>query len=80
MTDRMRVSPPPLRRAYAFTEWSWDTPQRPNGTDLWVPDHDAPNAPHQLTIWYSQLNWQDFLSAGEQDQGWWYMGMEDWMA
>ena len=30
--------PIPLLRAYAFTEWSWDTPQRPNGTDLWVPN------------------------------------------
>ena len=79
--DRQNAGLPiPLLRAYAFTEWSWDTPQRPNGTDLWVPDYDAPNAPHQFTIWYSQLNWQDFLSAGEQEQGWWYMGEQDWMA
>ena len=39
--------PIPLLRAYAFTEWSWDTPPRPNGTDLWVP-----NGTHQFTIWF----------------------------
>ena len=78
--DRQNAGlPRPLVRAYAFTEWSWDTPKRPNGTDLWVPDWDAPNAPHQFTIWYSQLNWQDFLGAGEQEQGWVYMGEDQWM-
>ena len=65
--------PLPLLRAYAFTEWSWDTPKRPNGTDLWVP-----SGAHQLTIWYSQLNWQDVLSASEPNSR--YMGEGQWLA
>ena len=73
MTTRMRVSPIPLLRAYAFTEWSWDTPQRPNGTDLWVP-----NGTHQFSSWYSQRNWRDVLSAPTPN--WRYMGEGQWMA
>ena len=65
--------PRPLLRAYAFTEWSFDTPKRPNGTDLWVP-----NGTHQFSIWYSWLNWQDVFSAVEPN--WRYMGEGQWMA
>ena len=39
--------PIPLLRAYAFTEWSWATLQRPNGTDFW-----APNGAY-ITVHYS---------------------------
>ena len=28
--------PRPFLRGYAFTEWSWDVPQRPAGTNLWI--------------------------------------------
>ena len=70
---RNEALPTPLLRAYAFTEWSWDTPQLPNGTDLWVEDTDAPN---RFEIWYSELNWQDCLSVGEQ--GWEYKGIAYW--
>ena len=73
MSTRMRVSPFPILRAYAFTEWSFDTPKRPNGTDLWVP-----SGTHQFTIWYSQLNWQDVLSVAEPN--WRYEGEGQWMA
>ena len=61
--------PTPVLRAYAYTEWSWDEPQLPDGTDLWV-QHNAPN---QFEIWYSELNWPDFLNTGEQ--GWAYLGI-----
>ena len=66
--------PIPLLRAYAFTEWSFDTPKRPNGTDLWA----QTSVPGQFTIWYSQLNWQDVLSADEPN--WRYAGEGRWMA
>ena len=79
--DRQNAGlPRPVLRAYAFTEWSWDTPTRPNGTDLWVP-----NGTHQFSIWYSWLNWQDVFNAAEPN--WRYMGEgqlmaieEDWTA
>ena len=53
----------PVLRAYAFTEWSRDVPQRPNGTNLWVQG----NAPNQFEIWHSRLNWEDCLSSTAQD-------------
>ena len=65
--------PIPRLRADAFTEWSFDTPKRPNGTDLWVP-----NGTHQSSIWYSWLNWQDVLIAAELN--WRYIGEGQWMA
>ena len=64
--------PKPVLRAYAFTERSWDVPQPPNGTDLWV-QGDAPN---QFEIWFSQLNWQDCLDTGEQGRE--YTGVGYW--
>ena len=64
--------PKPVLRAYAFTEWSWDQPKRPNGTDLWVQG----NAPNQFEIWYSPLNWEDCLSSSAQD--WVSMGIGYW--
>ena len=71
--------PLPLLRAYAFTEWSWGTPPRPNGADLW-----APNGTHQFTIWYSQRNWRDVLSAStpnwrDMGEGQWLATEEDWI-
>ena len=64
--------PVPLLRAYAFTEWSWDEPQLPHGTDLWVQG----STPNKFHIWYSPQNWQDFLTVGEQ--GWEFVGMNYW--
>ena len=58
--------PEPLLKAWAFTEWSWDTPKRPNGTDLWV-EHTPPN---QFEIWYSPLNMQEFLETGMWEWEW----------
>ena len=31
-----RDLPKPSLKAYACTEWTFDTPKRPNGTDLWA--------------------------------------------
>ena len=45
--------PKPILTAYAFTEWTWDTPKHPNGTDLWVQD----THPNKFEIWYSTHNW-----------------------
>ena len=47
--------------AYAYTEWSWDTPQRPNGTDLWVPTV----YPNVWAVWYSKHNWDSCLMSEE---------------
>ena len=58
--------PKPLLKAYVFTEWSWDTPPRPNGTDLWV----EYNLPNQFEIWRSPLNWEEVLETGMQDWEW----------
>ena len=62
--------PKPILKAYAFTEWTWDTPKRPNGTDLWVENGD------KFEIWYSPLNWEEVLDTGKHD--WEYMGAEFW--
>ena len=62
----------PVLRAYAFTEWSRDVPQRPNGTNLWVQG----NAPNQFEIWYSPLNWEDCLRSCAQD--WVFVGIGYW--
>ena len=68
-----RDLPKPILKAYAFTEWTlWDTPKRPNGTDLWV-EYDSPN---QFQIWYSQLNWREVLDTRKDD--WEYMGLGFW--
>ena len=65
------VLPTPVLTAYAFTEWSWDVPQRPNGTDLWVEDDHFSN---QYQIYYSKMNWWNCLDAGG-GEGWAYMGI-----
>ena len=64
--------PKPILKAYAFTEWTFDTPKRPNGTDLWV----ECNPPNNFEIWYSPLDWRDFLGTGNHD--WEYMGFGFW--
>ena len=65
--------PEPLLTAYAFTEWSLgDTPQRPDGTDLWV-EHNPPN---HFEIWYSPLNWDRVLVTEEHD--WTRVGFALW--
>ena len=58
--------PKPLLHNWAFTEWSWDTPKRPHGTDLRV-EHTPPN---QFEIWYSPLNMQEFLETGMWEWEW----------
>ena len=61
--------PKPILKAYAFTEWTlWDTPKRPNGTDLWV----EYNLPNEFEKWYSPLNWYEVLDTGKHD--WEYVG------
>ena len=64
--------PQPMLRAYAFTEWSWDDPQQPNGTDLWV----ETSSPNEYVIWYSPNNWADFLQTARED--WVCMGAGFW--
>ena len=61
--------PKPSLKAYAFTEWTFDTPKRPTGTNLWV----ECNPPNKFEIWYSPLNWRDFLGTRKHD--WEYMGI-----
>ena len=60
--------PKPILKAYAFTEWTWETPQRPNGTDLWVADKTS----NKCDIWYSTLNWDKVLVA--DDDEWEHVG------
>ena len=62
--------PKPILKAYAFTEWTWDTPKRPNGADLWV------QPPNKWEIWYSPLNWDKVFETGWGD--WEYMGVGYW--
>ena len=63
--------PQPILKAYAFTEWTWDTPKRPNGADLWVQD----TAPNAWQIWYSAQNWDTVL---ESTTSWSYVGVNTW--
>ena len=66
--------PKPILKAYAFTEWTrWETPKRPNGTDLWVEYKLLPN---KFDVWYSPRNWFDVLDT-EVDE-WEYMGDGYW--
>ena len=65
--------PKPILKAYAFTEWTWDPPKRPNGADLWAPVKCA----DMFEIWYSPINWQKvFEETGEGD--WEYSGHPKW--
>ena len=64
--------PKPILKAYAFTEWTlWDTPKRPNGTDVWVEE-----LPNKFHVWYSWHNRFDVLESMEDD--WEYMGVKYW--
>ena len=55
--------PQPAYKVYAFTEWSWDFPQSPNGTELWVPDLMVDGS---YQVWYSPKPWYEVCEAEER--------------
>ena len=57
MAMRNMDLPTPILRAYAYAEWTWG---EPDWTDLWVPSC----APSEYLIWYSPVNWPNFLVSG----------------
>ena len=64
--------PTPRLRAYAYTEWSFDDPPSPDGTDLWVETAD----PNVWAIWYTQRNWDSCLMSGDEE--WSYLYNMEW--
>ena len=68
---------PPLLIAYAYTEWTSDTPKRPNGTDLWVPTAD----PDTWAVYYSRHNWDSCLLSSDDEWVYCYdVEWVDWVA
>ena len=65
--------PTPCLRAYVYTEWSWDVPPRPNGTDLWVETAD----PNMWAVRYTQHNWDSCLMA--EDEEWHFLYRVEWL-
>ena len=63
-----------IRKGYAFTEWTRDTPKRPDGTDLWVQDVPPNKPPNKFEIWYSCHNWDWVFDSND----WWYVGEGSW--
>ena len=66
--------PPPLLMAYAYTEWTFDTPKRANGTDLWVPTED----PDMWAVNYSRRDWDSCLLSSDEE--WVYCYNVEWVA
>ena len=65
---------PILKKAYAYTEWTDDIPELPNGTALWVEYFP----PKMFEIWYSPLIWDHVVETGSSE--WAHVGFGSWGA